>query len=104
MVRFVCVQKLYVPNGRTAEAGSAQARKGRMAVHSLQALVADIAILAKNDVSLGDFGIFTVVAASMPGRNMPFKLQGIVSEEMFPASARQESANCLPVNRKLWIL
>ncbi len=75
-----------------------------MAVHRLHALVADISILAKNDVSLGDDGSFTVVAASVPGQKMTFKLQGIFPAEMFPASAGQESANCLHVKRKLLIL
>ena len=75
-----------------------------MAVHSLRALVADISIFAKNDVSLGDVGRFTVVAASVPGQKMTFKLQGIFPAEMFPACSRQNSANCLHVKRKLLIL
>lgn len=100
---FRLCSEIIVPNDRNAQAGNAQAHEGRIAVHRLHALVADISVLAKNDVSLGDFGSFMVVAASVPGQKMTFKLQGTFPSEMFPASAGQASVNCLPVNRKLWI-
>ena len=103
MVRFVCVQKLYVPNGRTAEAGSAQAREGRTAARRPHTPLADFLTLAKNNVSLGDSGSLAEVTVPASGQKMTFKLQGIFPSEMFPASAGQASVNCLPVNRKLWI-
>ena len=67
------------------EADSAEQLESRAQIHSL---FAGTSILAKNDVSLGDSGSHTVVAAPAPGQKTAFKLQGIVSEEMFAVSGK----------------
>ena len=79
----------------------AKARRARRPFTAFLALLADLATVLLNDVSIGNSESFKLAAAPAPGRKKAFDPHGVNPRSMFPKAGWQDSPNCFPAKGSL---